>query len=84
MERSKRRLGNLFSRIFSEEQSRYDAIVRKIQRRLTEKIGRAASVILGSNTKRCIKWTQPNWGKHKDSLYIENKPLSVYVSITRG
>lgn len=60
MERSKRRLGNLFSRIFSEEQSRYDAIVRKIQRRLTKKIGRAASVILGSNTKRCIKWTQPN------------------------
>lgn len=60
MERLKRRLGNLFGRTFSEEQSRYDAIVRKIQRRLRKKIGRAASVILGSNTKRCIKWTQPN------------------------
>lgn len=60
MERLRRRLGNSFGRTFSEEQSRYDAIVRKIQRRLRKQIGRAASVILGSNTKRCIKWTQPN------------------------
>lgn len=60
MERWKRRLGNSFGRTFSEEQSHYDAIVRKIQRRLRKKIGRAASVILGSNTKRCIKWTPPN------------------------